>query len=225
MATQSARFLALVTLLFVPAMVGVLMANSVFGVEQKTGSSQSPLSWHSVEGVETALDRSAALASARQAIGGLDQEAAPAWIKLAILTDKHPFGEVFADRPVWLVKFPAVRVPVVRVVVREHRPEVLEVTITGIVDANDGRLLAAFTAAQETWYNPQIAQSNNPEAAAAREGWSTSPCTALRKRSTVANYSTGQSVDCTMFLAPWWWPPVELPSFPTRSLSSARGGI
>ena len=78
--------------------VGVLMATSVLAVERKTGSSQSPLSWQSVEEVKTAIDRSAALAAARRAIGGLDEDAAPAWIKLAVLTDKHAFVEAFEDR-------------------------------------------------------------------------------------------------------------------------------
>ena len=53
-------------------LVGILMATSALAVEKKTGPSQSPLSWESVHEVKTAVDRSAAVASARQAIGGLN---------------------------------------------------------------------------------------------------------------------------------------------------------
>lgn len=162
--------------------VAVLMATSVLGAARKTGSSQSPLSWQSVE-ANTAIDRAAALDAARTAIG-LDSNAAPTWIELGVLTDKYPFAEAFADRPVWIVSFPEVRVDRKR----KDNPDSVKVGITAVIDSNDGRLLEAFTRSNDIWMLPVKPPPNtprNPEAEASAAGWSVSPCKVLKLRSTV----------------------------------------
>ncbi len=153
----------------------ILVANSALGAERIAGPLQSPLSWRSVGPL---LDQSAALISARRNVG-VDKDAAPASIGLSVLTDKHPFGETFANRPVWIVTFPAVKVD------RRGETDSVKVQITAVIDVIDGRLLEAFTAAKEEWVPPVI-PPRDPERVASEDKWSVSPCKSSKLRSTVA---------------------------------------
>ena len=154
----------------------ILAANSVLAAERIAGPLQSPLSWRSVGPL---LDSSAALDSARRSVGLVDKDAAPASIGLAVLTDRHPFGETFANRPVWIVAFPAVTID------RRDETASVKVPITAVIDPIDGRLLEAFTPAKDVWVPPVIAP-RDPEREASEDGWSVSACESPKLGSTVA---------------------------------------